>query len=517
MAQIPTADLPVVDPNTGRIRLEWYAALQRIVSEVAAIGGGGVTSFEGRNGVVISVAGDYTATEITNAPAGNIAAVTVQAAIDELDSEKQPLDADLSALAALASTGLVARTAAATYAERTLTAPAAGITVSNGGGVAGDPTLALANDLAALEAMAGTGIVARTAAETYAQRTITGTANEISVANGDGVAAGPSFSLPATIDLGGKTSLEIPNSAAPTVDADGEIAVDITVTDFSHGVLKYFGGEELGVVAMPIAQFTSPTDGYVPTYNAAADEFQLQAPSAPGSGFSSVVIQVFAATGTYTPTSGMDYCIIEVQAPGGGGGGADGTGGTVDSVSVGHAGGGGGGGEYARGVFSAATVGGSQAVTIGAVGTAGANTGGNGGTGGTTSVGALITAIGGSGGVGSGSDDTSQGVYAGGAGGTGGSGGSFRVPGGAGFAGFVANRNPSAGSTQFVRVPGAGGSAVLGKGGQTTPNHSGAVDVAGSAGGNYGGGGSGAIDDENTGSAGGAGGAGFVIVTEFIG
>jgi hypothetical protein len=196
MAQIPSADLPVVSPQTGRINLEWYAALQRLVSEIAALGGGGVTSFEGRTGVVVSAAGDYTAAEVTNAPAGGIAAVTVQAAIDELDAEKQPLDADLTALAALAATGLVARTGAATYAERTLTAPAAGITVSNGGGVAGNPTLALANDLAALEAMAGTGIVARTAAETYAQRTITG-GTAITVTNGDGIAGNPTVAITA--------------------------------------------------------------------------------------------------------------------------------------------------------------------------------------------------------------------------------------------------------------------------------------------------------------------------------
>jgi hypothetical protein len=273
MAQIPSADLPVVNKDTGRINLEWYAALQRLVSEIAALGSGGVTSFEGRTGVVVGVADDYLASEVEND--SGVAGAQVSDALDTLSAGKQPLDADLTALAALAGTGLVARTGAATYAERTLTAPAAGITVANGDGVAGNPTLALANDLAALEGMAGTGIVARTAAETYAQRTITGTANEITVADGSGVAGDPTLSLPATIDLGGKTSLEIPNSAAPTVDADGEIAVDTTVTDFSHGVLKYFGGEEMGVVAMPIAQFTAPTDGYAVTYNATADEFQL--------------------------------------------------------------------------------------------------------------------------------------------------------------------------------------------------------------------------------------------------
>lgn len=47
-----------------------------------------ITSVFGRTGVITSEAGDYTAAEITNTPAGTIAAVTVQAAIDELSSEK---------------------------------------------------------------------------------------------------------------------------------------------------------------------------------------------------------------------------------------------------------------------------------------------------------------------------------------------------------------------------------------------------------------------------------------------
>jgi hypothetical protein len=81
--------------------------------------------------------------------------------------------------------------------------------------------------------------------------------------------------LAGTIDAGSATSLEIPNSATPTVNANGEIAIDTTVTDFSHGVMKYYSGEEMGVLAMPIAQFTSPTDNYVVAYNATNDEFEL--------------------------------------------------------------------------------------------------------------------------------------------------------------------------------------------------------------------------------------------------
>lgn len=48
-------------------------------------------------------AGDLTAAKVVNVPTGSIAATTVQAAINELDSEKQPLDAELTAIAGLTS------------------------------------------------------------------------------------------------------------------------------------------------------------------------------------------------------------------------------------------------------------------------------------------------------------------------------------------------------------------------------------------------------------------------------
>ncbi len=47
---------------------------------------GSVDSVFTRTGAVVAVAGDYTASEVTNVPAGTIAATTVQAAIDELDA-----------------------------------------------------------------------------------------------------------------------------------------------------------------------------------------------------------------------------------------------------------------------------------------------------------------------------------------------------------------------------------------------------------------------------------------------
>lgn len=106
-----------------------------------------------------------------------------------------------------------------------------------------------------------------------------------------------------TVDMGGATSLEIPNGAAPTVNADGEIAVDTTVADFSHGILLYYSGEEMGVVAMPIAEFTTPSNGAVPTYNSTTDEFEMTVPAGGGdvTGPASSTVDDFA---TFSDTSG---------------------------------------------------------------------------------------------------------------------------------------------------------------------------------------------------------------------
>lgn len=108
------------------------AALNSILSN------SGVSTFEGRSGSVTSTSGDYTASEVTNVAAGNIAATNVQSAINELDTEK---------LADSGSNGILSRTSSGTTTARTLTGTSNRITVTNGNGVSGNPTFDIGSDV----------------------------------------------------------------------------------------------------------------------------------------------------------------------------------------------------------------------------------------------------------------------------------------------------------------------------------------------------------------------------------
>ena len=117
--------------------------------------------------------------------------------------------------------------------------------------------------------------------------------------------------LTGVLDAGGATSFELPNSAAPTVDANGEIAIDTTVADFAAGVIKYYATAEMGVVAMPVAQFGTPADGAVPAYNAATDQFELAALAGtgdvvgPASATDNAIVRFNGTTGTSIQDSGV--------------------------------------------------------------------------------------------------------------------------------------------------------------------------------------------------------------------
>jgi len=213
-------------------------------------------------------------------------------------------------------------------------------------------------------------------------------------------------------------------------------------------------------------------------------------------------VQTFQGAGNYTyiPTRGMQFCIIENQAAGGGAGGCG------SAASASYAAGGGGAGGYAKAIRTAAQIGASQPITVGAGG-AGANGNNPGTAGGATNVGTICSANGGAGG----SQASAATVGLGGLGGAA-TAGDILLTGmnGGGGSGFASA------ATGNIFVGGNGGSTPFGSGGRGRLTGS-----AGSTGGDSatansgGGGGGGSINASTTLNTGGNGADGCVVITEY--
>ncbi len=222
--------------------------------------------------------------------------------------------------------------------------------------------------------------------------------------------------------------------------------------------------------------------------------------------FKSIVVQSFVPLGafTYTPTTGMAFCIVNMSGAGGGGGGV-----TGDVAKTSAAAGGGAGG-YQQFMLTAAQIGASKTGSVGAGGTAGSNAGGTGGNGGDTSFFDWILG-GGVGGEGMVASNASQQA-------TGGTPGVLTQGTGATIVGGYGEfgRNGTT-VTTVLSLPGSGGNALISFGGYSKPlSISGAYAGVGATGlFSSGGGGAGAFDSA-TNNVGGVGGQGAVIIVEFI-
>lgn len=222
---------------------------------------------------IADTSGAHAATAISFTPTGGLASTTVGAALGELDTEKQPIDGDLTAIAALSGTGLLAHTAANTYAERSIAA-GTGIAVTNGNGVSGNPTVA--PDIPALTADA----------------TPDATADYVMTYDASASAHKKVLieDLPFTAGASELDDLTDVNAPSPS---DG----DVLTWDSTPGewvALAPTGGvanlDDVGDVNAP-----TPSDGDVLTFDSGSGDWVAAAPSGgPGGSTDVLMVQVFS-------------------------------------------------------------------------------------------------------------------------------------------------------------------------------------------------------------------------------
>lgn len=298
---------------------------------------------------------------------------------------------------------------------------------------------------------------------------------------------------------GGTTTIAASDALALTIKLTGVLVSNATIklpaTGWFHVIDNQTTGAFTVTVLTTAGGSTGPVCGQATQTFVKSDATNVVI----GNSMRGVTQQSFASSGTYTPTPGTRFVIVEEV--GGGGGGQIGNG--VPPAQI-FGGGGGGGGEFARGVFTAAQIGASQTVTIGAAGTAATVIGTPAGNGGTTSIGSLLTSIGGNGAPSYPPTD----ICVGGTGGTGGTGTGAHIPGGDGANGGYSPAGGLVGG-------GSGGGSFYGLGGHGAAGGNGVYYAARAGQAPGSGGGGGGIPLGTVGVAGADGAKGFVLITEF--
>jgi hypothetical protein len=184
-------------------------------------------------------------------------------------------------------------------------------------------------DLTAVAGLSTTGLIARTGAGTASTRTVTGTANQITVTNGDGVSGNPTLSIPSDPVLPG-TDLTVGTSSGVTMKT-GTADPTVTATSANAGSL-YFNTSTANIYRKTDAG--SSTNWVLLGTSAAVTEWTAYTPTFTGFGTvstqnfmyrqvgNSVQIQGRFLTGTTTATearislptgctSASDYVTLE--------------------------------------------------------------------------------------------------------------------------------------------------------------------------------------------------------------
>ena len=132
-------------------------------------------------------------------------------------------------------TGFQVKTSSTAITGRSIAVSGAGLSIANGSGVSGDPTITLAGQVLNLANLSANGLMTISSAGAISAVTLLGTANQIAVTNGSGVSGAPTIALADNPILGGTASLTLPIGATgsrPVSAVNGMIRYNSTTARF---------------------------------------------------------------------------------------------------------------------------------------------------------------------------------------------------------------------------------------------------------------------------------------------
>jgi len=132
-------------------------------------------------------------------------------------------------------TGFQVKTSSTALTSRSIAISGAGLAITNGSGISGNPTIALDGQVANFANLSANGLMTISSAGAVSAVTIAGTSNQIVVTNGNGISGAPTIALADNPILGGTESLTLPIGATgsrPVSPVNGMIRYNSTTTRF---------------------------------------------------------------------------------------------------------------------------------------------------------------------------------------------------------------------------------------------------------------------------------------------
>jgi len=140
------------------------------------------------------------------------------------------------ALSSLVSsgTGLQVKTSSTSITGRSVAFSGSGITVTNGDGIAGDPTVSLTGQVLSLANLSGNGLMTVSSGGVLNAVSVVGTANQIDVTNGNGIGGAPTVAIANNVILPGTGAATLPKGTdvQRPVGVTGQIRFNTTTSVF---------------------------------------------------------------------------------------------------------------------------------------------------------------------------------------------------------------------------------------------------------------------------------------------